>query len=132
MSTKLQRKNELFETVWREATLRGDLAARACKPVPMVVEQHASAFDDASPVTRTWVVEGGVCGFAWVTVRPASCSFAKWLKARGYAKKVLYTGMQVWVSQFGQSVTRKEAYADAMAAYLRSVGIRAYSGSRLD
>jgi hypothetical protein len=40
--------------------------------------------------------------------------------------------MSLWVHQFDQSITRKEAYAAAYADTLRKHGIEAYAGSRLD
>ena len=43
-----------------------------------------------------------------------------------------YSGTQLWVSDFNQSVTLKEAYANAYARVLNNNGIECYSGSRLD
>jgi hypothetical protein len=36
------------------------------------------------------------------------------------------------VREFGQSLTRKEAYADAFADVLKEVGMRVYVDSRMD
>ena len=77
-----------------------------------------------------YIVEGGVCGFAWVTMpaRGAHVAAAKAFGARkGYPK-----GLTIWVSHFGQSMQRKETYAYAFAKSLRNVGIDAYSDSRMD
>lgn len=45
-----------------------------------------------------------------------------------------YGGVSIWVGGFGQSVQRKEAYANAFAEVLneRVEGVRAYAGSRMD
>lgn len=85
--------------------------------------------DDREPV---YTVPDGVCGFAWVNIRPGNCSLArhahKLLKARtGY-----YGGMEIWVNGFGQSYERKRAYASAYAEVMRAAGVDAYPGSRLD
>ena len=42
------------------------------------------------------------------------------------------SGLSVWVSEGGQSMERKEAYARAYADVLRAAGIEAYAGSRMD
>jgi hypothetical protein len=41
-------------------------------------------------------------------------------------------GVTYWVSQFGQSVDRKAAFAGAFAKVLRENGIQATAGDRLD
>ena len=75
----------------------------------------------------------GVCGFAWVNIKPARGKFVKFLKDNNIGRKdSYYGGWTVWVSDFGQSVTRKENYARAFAKVLGDYGITAYSMSRLD
>jgi hypothetical protein len=58
----------------------------------------------------------GVCGFAWVVVKPATSSFAKWLKKTGWADKAYGGGLSIWIGGYNQSMTRKEAHAAAMAS----------------
>jgi hypothetical protein len=110
----------------------GHAAAEACKPTPMVVQQHANMLDDSSPVTQSWVVEGGPCGFAWVVIRPGNCSFARWAKKHARADKHYYGGVSIWCPLGTQSMAIKEAYCRAYATVLREAGIDAYAGSRLD
>jgi hypothetical protein len=112
----------------------GLAAGNAAEVVPMTVQQHANPADDASPVVQQWHVAGGVCGFAWVSVKPGNSSFAKWLVANGKGRTDHYAGgVTVWVGEFGQSMTRKEAYAYAFANTLQAAGItRAYANSRMD
>jgi hypothetical protein len=84
------------------------------------------------------VVEGyapiadGVCGFAWITVKPGNCGFAKYLVKKGAARRAYGGGVSVWVSAFNQSMAKKEAYARAFAEVLANAGIRAYAESRMD
>jgi alpha-beta hydrolase superfamily lysophospholipase len=73
-----------------------------------------------------------VCGFAWVTLRPANSSFAIWAKKNRDWKPAYGGGMQLWVSAYNQSMKRKEAYATAFANVLYASGIKAYAGSRMD
>lgn len=89
--------------------------------------------DDNSPVRRQWIVNSGVCGFAWVIIKPGTSSFAKWLIKNGHAKTHhYYGGVCHYVSEFGQSMEKKEAYAAAFAKVLSENEIRAYSDSRMD
>lgn len=104
------------------AHAEGMRAGREANPVPMIVSGHGSSY---------WV-DDGACGFAWVTIRPATSSFARWLMKEGIARKAYYGGAEIWVREFGQGIARKEAYAVAFAKVLADAGINAVAGSRLD
>lgn len=122
-----------FAKVCEQAHLNGMAAATDIVPTPMVVQQHANPLDDNSPVVRQYEpVMDGVCGFAWVEVRPSNSSFAIWARKQGW-RQSSYMGTYLWVSYFGQSMERKTAYARAYAAHLVSeLGIKAHAGSRMD
>ena len=120
------------ETLYALAHAAGLAAAERMTPTPMVVQERANMLDDASPVTRSWYVADGVRGFAWIIVRPGTCSFARWLVKQNKGERTYHGGIQVWVSEFGQSMDRKMAYASAFAKALRINGVKAYSGSRMD
>jgi hypothetical protein len=107
-------------------------AAKACIPTPMVVQAHANMADDASPVVQQWVIPQGVCGFAWVNIKPGNCGFAKWMVSQKLASKAYEGGVSHWVHKFGQSMELKEAYAQGFACVLNAHGIKAYAGSRMD
>jgi hypothetical protein len=122
-----------FEAAWVRAVNAAKLAGEALTPRPMVVSEAAGLSDRPAPGGKSWYVPDGVCGFAWVTVSPGNSSFAKWLVKNGYASKAYGGGVSHWVSAFGQSMERKEAYARAMADVLRNeLGVNAYPGSRMD
>lgn len=122
-----------FARAIAEAEEAGRAALAATVPVPMVVEQHARPFDDASPVTRAYVVEGGACGFAWVTV-PGTGSFAAWARKHlPDVRKEYYGGILIRnVREGGQSMARKSEFARAYAAKLREHGIAARPHDRID
>ena len=80
---------------------------------------------------KTYILDG-LCGFAWVNISPARGAFVNWLKAQGIGSKGYYGGYEVWVREFGQSVDRKYAFAQAFAQVLGKYGIEASAGSRLD
>ena len=84
--------------------------------------------------SRPYLVEGGVCGFAWVNVYGirANSKMGKALAALGFRKNSYEKAFQFWVFDGGQSMERKEAYAYAMADVLQKSGLRAYGGSRMD
>lgn len=94
-------------------------------PTPMVVV-------NANTEQVVDVVDDGLCGFAWVTIRPARGAFVNYLKAREWGSPGYNGGWEIWVSNFNQSMTRKEAYARAFASVLQNYGINATAGSRLD
>ena len=75
----------------------------------------------------------GVCGFAWVNIKPARGKFVKYLKDNDIGRKdSYYGGYTLWVSGFGQSLARKESYARAFAKHLEQNGITAIAMSRMD
>jgi hypothetical protein len=117
-----------FETVYFNAVAAGMAAGQGAMPEPMVV---VGGVPGETP--KAWYVSEGACGFAWVNVKPGNSSFAKWLVKNKFARKAYEGGVQIWVSQFNQSMARKEAYAEAMAAMFRNaLGVKAYAGSRMD
>ena len=76
------------------------------------------------------------CGFAWVNVYVdrTNSKQAKELLAAGFRKDYKPKCLSFWNPGDlpVQNIDIKEAGADAMAAYLRSLGLNAYAGSRLD
>lgn len=76
------------------------------------------------------------CGFAWVDVYVdrTNSKQAKELLAAGFKKDYKPRCLSFWNpgNLPVQNIDIKEAGADAMATYLKSLGLTAYSGSRLD
>lgn len=121
-AVRLQRYQE-FEDIAEKAYRAGIEAGKNAAPIPMYV------VDQGIPIDR---IDDGACGFAWVTVRPANSSFAIWAKKRGIMRPMYGGGVTYWVSEFGQSVDRKAAFAAAYAKVLQENGIKATAGDRLD
>ena len=126
-----------YVSLYKAAKEAGYAAGRAAVPVPMVVGSPKSFLgSDLDPNKPMYYVPDGACGFAWVKVSPGNSKFANWLKKRGYARPAYGGGVDIWISDYNQSVARKEAHAYAMARVL-SEGladerVRIYAGSRLD
>ncbi len=76
------------------------------------------------------------CGFAWVDVYVdrTNSKQAKELIAAGFRKDYKPKCLSMWnPGGLGvQNIDVKEAGAEAMAEYLRALGLTAYAGSRLD
>lgn len=123
-----------FEVLYDKANEAGKAAATGMTPDTMIVGTPTTPFGNTiDPAKTVYVVPEGPCGFAWITIHPGGCSFAKWLKKVGKTRGRAYGGgCQIWVSAYGQSAQRKEAYAGAFARVISAAGITAYAGGRLD
>lgn len=111
-------------------------AYRNAQPAPMAVYETVGLSDAPKPGGSSWYVSEGVCGFAWVTIHPATSSFARWLSKEKIGYKA-YTGgwqipMHYFVGQMGQSMERAEAAAYAVANLLCREGIDTHASSRMD
>ena len=80
--------------------------------------------------------ERDACGFGWVEVYVdrTNSKQAKELLAAGFRKDYKPKCLSMWnPGGLGvQNIDTKEAGADAYAVYLRGLGLKAYTGSRLD
>jgi len=118
---------ENFQAMYDAAHAAGDKAAIEKIPTPMQVQGFMPESE-------------GLCGFAWVNVKPGTSRFAKWLKEKSLARKDdYYGGVTIWVGAYGQSVARKEAYAYAFASEMtkqlanaKITNVTVYGASRLD
>ena len=121
------------EKLLERAHLMGMDAGRDSTPTPMIVGSPSTPFgSDIDYSKKTYFVEGGACGFAGVVIKPARGKFVSYLKSLGMGYKHYYGGYYVSVREFGQSLARKEAYAEAYAKVLSEEGMRCYVDSRMD
>jgi hypothetical protein len=121
-----------FAALVAKAEAAGQAALVAATPTPMIVGEAVDLFSDKIDYAKpTYYVAEGACGFAWVWFK-GNTPFGRAMKAAGKASEGYPTGLQVWVSEGGQSIARKEAYARAYATVLKEAGITAYAQSRLD
>ena len=121
------------EKLLEKAHLMGMDAGRSVGVTPMVVGSPSTPLgNDIDYSKKTYFVEGGACGFAGVVIKPARGKFVSYLKSLGMGHKHYYGGWYFSVREFGQSLTRKEAYAEAFAKVLGEAGMRCYVDSRMD
>ena len=122
-----------FEKIYKEAHEAGLSALNKTKPTPIRAVQRANLLDDNSPIVMDYGTIPGVCGFAWINVKPGTSRFCRWLKKKGYGDTDgYYGGITIWVRYGGQTLELKEAYARAFADVLRKHNIDAYDMSRID
>lgn len=108
--------------LYHEGQRIGNIAGKNEVPEAMIVEGYEN-----DPISD------GVCGFAWVNIKPGTSRFARWLVRNGYARKdSYYGGITIWIHEHRQSMTRKAAHASTFARWLRDNGINAVSMSRMD
>ena len=132
-SSMLKLRTLEFQELFDEANRAGFAAGKAAVPAPMVVSEVSGLSNQPKAGGKSWYVSEGPCGFAWVNIRPATSAFAKWMKKKGVATKAYRGGLDIWISEHGQSIARKEAHAGAMAAKLNGQhGITAWAQSRMD
>lgn len=121
-----------YAALYEAADAAGRAAAEAAVPTPMIVGQPTTPLGDTLDYSKpTYFVADGACGFAWVSFK-GNTGWGRWAKKEGHARAAYGGGLQLRVSGYGQSVTRKEAYAQAFATVLREAGVSAYAESRLD
>ena len=122
-----------------EASESAEQAVKACRPTPIVVGTPTTflgnKIDESKP---TYFIEGGVCGFASVVIKPARGKFVALLKKRGIGGAHYYGSYSVSSWEFAPSIRQDQSYERACAAakgaveVLKSYGINAYVDSRID
>ena len=88
--------NDIPHTIYSEAHTKGMAAGKACTPTPMVVGEPTTPLgNDIDYSKDTWLVNDGVCGFAWINIKPARGGFVKFLKDNKIGRKDSYYGLSL-------------------------------------
>ena len=106
MNTQKMEVLSAFTQALHEADIAGVAAASKCDIQMIEIVGHSY-----KPFA--------ICGFAWVTFKPATTRFVRFLKKEGLVRKAYEGGASMWVSKFGQSYDKKLAYAHAYAASIQ-------------
>jgi hypothetical protein len=137
--TQVKEKVKSAYDILVEASEAAEAAVKACRPTPIVVGSPTTPFGNEIDETKeTWFVEGGVCGFASVVIKPARGKFVAELKKRKIGYAGYYGGHSVSSWEFAPSIRQDQSYERACAAaagavkVLQSYGINAYVDSRID
>jgi hypothetical protein len=121
-----------------EASESAEKAVEACRPTPIIVGEAIGLSNKIDETKPTYFIEGGVCGFASVIIKPARGKFVAELKKRGLGHPHYYGGYSVSSHKFAPSIAQDQSYERAVAAckgaveVLKKHGINAYVDSRLD
>ena len=122
-----------------EASEAAEAAVKACTPRPMIVGSPSTPLgNDVDPTQQTWFVEGGVCGFASVVIKPARGTIVAELKKRGIGSAHYGGGYSFSSWQLAPSIRRDQSYERAVAAakgaveVLKNYGVNAYVDARID
>lgn len=125
--------------IYVEASEAAEAAVKACRPQAIIVGSPSTPLgNDVDPNQQTWYIEGGVCGYASVVIKPARGAFVSLLKSRNVGRKSYYGGWDVSSWEFAPSIRRDQSYeracaaAGAAAEVLRKYGINAGVDSRID
>ena len=118
--------------IYAEAYEAGLAAGKDADTPKFVVGSPTTALGSDIDFSKKTYILDGLCGFAWVNISPARGAFVTYLKSIDAGHKGYYGGYEIWVREFGQSVDRKYAFAQAFAQVLGKYGIEASAGSRLD
>ena len=137
--TQVKEKIKSGYDILVEASEAAEAAVRACRPRPIVVGTPTTflgnEIDESKP---TYFIEGGVCGFASVVIKPARGKFVAELKKRKIGYVSYYGGYAASSWEFAPSIRQDQSFERACAAaagaveVLQSYGINAYVESRLD
>lgn len=131
---------KLEKVIYQEALQKAEEVAKATIPEPMIVGTAKTFLgNEIDETKKTYFVEGGVCGFAWIVVKPALGKFVKWLKLNQIGYKNYGGGWAIPArpeftknNPLAQSLAINEAWARAFAQVLRDNGLDAYAESRMD
>lgn len=125
--------------LYLEACKNAMEAGKNLQPTPMRVVR-VGLDDQPLPNEEPSIIMEGLCGFAWVTIRPARGAFVQFMKSIGKGCNGYYGGYEISTHviehetgvNFGQSYERKMAAAEVFAATLQAWGINAVAEGRLD
>jgi len=137
--TQVKEKIKSAYDILVEASESAEQAVKACRPTPMVVGTPTTFFgneiDESKP---TYYIEGGVCGFASVVIKPARGSIVAELKKRKIGSAHYGGGYSFSSWQLAPSIRRDQSYERAVAAargavdVLKKYGVNAYVDARID
>lgn len=133
-------QNFEFRKLCDKADVEGRAAVAEVVTRAVLIYQETYPFSGEMDKTKpSYTLDDFPCGFSWILVYPANKGNTrlgkeerKLLESVGFRKNDYEKTYRLWVSDFNQSMQKKEAYARAYAKVLSAAGFRAYSGSRMD
>ena len=95
-------------------------AGHGFTPTPMVVGTPTTPLGDDIDYTKdTYYVSDGLCGFAWINIKPARGKFVTWLKGADIGRKDnYYGGYTIWVQSSDRVLREKKTMQGPLLRYL--------------
>lgn len=129
-----------FNDIFSEAQIAALSAFHEHTPQPVVFGQAQDLFSNKIIAGTEELVTDGVCGFAWVNIKPARGPLVKWLKTKRIGRPGVYGGYTLSSSEcipgtgYSQSMERKEEGCRAFVNKIREVfpEIKIWVESRMD
>jgi len=121
-----------------EASEAAEAAVKACTPRAIIVGDAIGLSNEIDESKPTYYIEGGVCGFASVVIKPARGSIVAELKKRKIGSAHYGGGYSFSSWQVAPSIRRDQSYERAVAAargavdVLKKYGVNAYVDARID
>lgn len=121
-----------------EASESAEQAVKACTPRPIIVGEAIGLSNEIDESKPTYFVEGGVCGFASVVIKPARGTIVAELKKRKIGSAHYGGGYSFGSWQLAPSIRQDQSYERAVAAargaveVLKKYGVNAYVDARID
>jgi len=78
-----------------EASEAAEAAVKACRPTPIIVGDAIGLSNQIDETKPTYFIEGGVCGFASIVIKPARGKVVAELKKRGLGGAHYYGGYSI-------------------------------------
>lgn len=130
----------MFDAIFNEASEAAVKAYKEAKPHPVIFGQAVDIFSNKMVPGSEELCTEGVCGFAWINIKPARGPFISWLKKNNRGDRGVYGGWTLGTYDItdhtcnSQSLARKEAACRAFVEVLREYfpGMRIWVSSRLD
>jgi len=121
-----------------EASEAAEAAVKACTPRAIIVGDAIGLSNEIDESKPTYYIEGGVCGFASVVIKPARGNIVAELKKRKIGSAHYGGGYSFSSWQVAPSIRRDQSYERAVAAargavdVLKKYGVNAYVDARID
>lgn len=121
-----------------EASEAAEAAVKACTPRAIIVGEAIGLSNEIDYEKKTYYVEGGVCGFASVVIKPARGTIVAELKKRKIGSAHYGGGYSFSSWQVAPSIRQDQSYERAVAAaqgaveVLKKYGVNAYVDARID
>jgi hypothetical protein len=137
MSQVIEKQKSAYD-ILVEASEAAEASVKACRPAPIIVGEAIGLSNEIDETKPTYYIEGGVCGFASVVIKPARGSIVAELKKRKIGSAHYGGGYSFSSWQLAPSIRQDQSYERAVAAargaveVLKKYGVNAYVDSRID